>query len=60
MCSIMGYCGSSVTLDKFKKGFERTVSRGPDASRIIDTSALFLCSWSCFCSGEIFQRDALD
>ena len=37
MCSIMGYCGSSVTLDKFKKGFERTVSRGPDASRIIDT-----------------------
>ena len=23
-------------------------------------SALFLCSWSYFCSGEIFQRDALD
>ena len=37
MCSIMGYCGSDVTLDDFKKGFERTVSRGPDDSRIIDT-----------------------
>ena len=37
MCSIMGYCGSSAALDKFKTGFERTVSRGPDASRIIDT-----------------------
>ena len=37
MCSVMGYCGSSATLDLFKKGFERTVSRGPDDSRIIDT-----------------------
>lgn len=37
MCSIMGYCGSDVTLDDFKKGFCRTVSRGPDDSRIVDT-----------------------
>ena len=37
MCSIMGYCGSSATVDVFKKGFERTKSRGPDDSRIIDT-----------------------
>ena len=37
MCSIMGYCGVSADLDKFKTGFERTVSRGPDASSIIDT-----------------------
>ena len=37
MCSVMGYCGSSATLDLFKKGFERTISRGPDDSRIIDT-----------------------
>ena len=37
MCSIMGYCGSSATFDDFKKGFDRTVSRGPDDSRIIDT-----------------------
>ena len=37
MCSVMGYCGSSATLDLFKKGFERTIARGPDDSRIIDT-----------------------
>ena len=37
MCSIMGYCGSGATVDSFKKGFDRTVSRGPDDSRIIDT-----------------------
>lgn len=39
MCSIMGYCGSSAAFDelKFKKGFDRTSSRGPDDSRIVDT-----------------------
>lgn len=37
MCSIMGYCGSSAAYDVFGKGFEETVSRGPDDSRIIDT-----------------------
>ena len=37
MCSIMGYCGDDVSLDVFTEGFCRTVSRGPDCSRIIDT-----------------------
>ena len=37
MCSIMGYCGSDVDMDKFQEGFERTISRGPDESRIVDT-----------------------
>lgn len=37
MCSIMGYCGRGADLDIFQKGFERTISRGPDDSRIIDT-----------------------
>ena len=37
MCSIMGYCGSGADLQAFKKGFERTVSRGPDCSRVVDT-----------------------
>lgn len=36
MCSIMGYCGSGITIEKFKEGFERTVSRGPDDSRIVE------------------------
>ena len=37
MCSIMGYCGSGADMQAFKKGFERTVSRGPDGSRVVDT-----------------------
>ena len=37
MCSIMGYCGRDADMEKFKEGFERTISRGPDDSRIIDT-----------------------
>ncbi len=39
MCSIMGYCSSDAVLDEFKKGFDRTLSRGPDDSRIVDTGA---------------------
>ena len=35
MCSIMGYIGSRLTDDEFKLGFERTVSRGPDMSKVI-------------------------
>lgn len=37
MCSIMGYCDSGVTFDSFVAGFDKTVSRGPDASKIVDT-----------------------
>ena len=37
MCSIMGYCSSGVAFDVFKKGFDKTVSRGPDDSKIVDT-----------------------
>ena len=37
MCSIMGYCRSGVTLSSFSKGFMKTVSRGPDDTRIVDT-----------------------
>ena len=28
MCSIMGYCGSGAVFKAFKKGFDRTISRG--------------------------------
>lgn len=34
MCSIMGYIGDSITVEEFKKGFAKTVSRGPDMSEI--------------------------
>ena len=37
MCSIMGYCGKGVSLQKFRDGFDETISRGPDDSRIVDT-----------------------
>ena len=35
MCSIMGYIGSDLSLEAFQRGFEKTVSRGPDMSRIL-------------------------
>ena len=37
MCSIMGFCGSGVTFARFKECFDRTVSRGPDDTRYVDT-----------------------
>ena len=37
MCSIMGYCSTAATCASFQEGFEKTISRGPDESRIIDT-----------------------
>lgn len=34
----MGYCGVGATaFEDFKRGFDRTISRGPDDSRIVDT-----------------------
>ena len=37
MCSIMGYCSEDADYARFKNGFDRTISRGPDDSRIVDT-----------------------
>ena len=42
MCSIMGFCGSDADYEVFKKCLERTASRGPDDSRIVDTGSGFL------------------
>ena len=42
MCSIMGYCDQSASLCDFKEGFKKTISRGPDDSRIIATRKGFL------------------
>lgn len=33
----MGYCGSGAALAPFTEGFDKTVSRGPDDTKIIDT-----------------------
>lgn len=35
MCSIMGYIGP-LSLEEFQKGFDETISRGPDMSRIVE------------------------
>ena len=37
MCSIMGYCGANADIEVFRSGFEQTISRGPDDSKIVDT-----------------------
>ncbi len=40
MCSIMGYCGAPdgpETWEAFQAGFSKTLSRGPDESRVVDT-----------------------
>lgn len=36
MCSIMGCFGTEISIEKFKECFDRTLSRGPDMSRIIE------------------------
>ena len=35
MCSIIGYCGPVADFSAFQRGFGRTVSRGPDDSRVL-------------------------
>lgn len=42
MCSIMGYCSRSAAFDVFMEGFKKTISRGPDDSRVVDTGDGFL------------------
>lgn len=37
MCSIMGYCAEDADHALFKECFDKTLSRGPDDSRIMDT-----------------------
>ena len=36
MCSIIGYCGKTADMREFTACFDRTVSRGPDDTRIVD------------------------
>ena len=37
MCSIMGYASCRAAYQAFMKGFEKTRSRGPDDTRVVDT-----------------------
>ena len=37
MCSILGYCGKGGSLEDIREALAKTRSRGPDASRLVDT-----------------------
>ena len=37
MCSIIGCCGTDVQYEELRDALEKTHSRGPDASRIVNT-----------------------
>ena len=43
MCSIMGIEGKGVSLDQLRVFFDRTLSRGPDMSRVVETPTGYLC-----------------
>lgn len=41
MCSFMVYTDSDISMDEFKKGFEKIEYRGPDISRIIEKDGIW-------------------
>ena len=43
MCSIMGFADKALTKEELLPYFDRTLSRGPDMSRIIETPSGYLC-----------------
>ncbi len=43
MCSILGYCGKVLDKEKVVQGFDKTISRGPDASRIFELDHGMMC-----------------
>lgn len=42
MCSILGFCGKDAAYEEIRDALSKTASRGPDASRIIDTGNGYL------------------
>ena len=43
MCSIMGFTSKKRSVSEIRPFFDRTVSRGPDMSRIDETPSGYLC-----------------
>jgi asparagine synthase (glutamine-hydrolysing) len=43
MCSIMGFSSKDLSAEELRVFFDRTKSRGPDMSRIIETKSGYLC-----------------
>ena len=42
MCSIIGYLGSSISAQALRTGFDKTISRGPDDTRMLHIGAATL------------------
>ncbi len=43
MCAIMGFSKKTLTKEELRPYFDRTASRGPDMSRIVETKSGYLC-----------------
>lgn len=43
MCAIMGFSSKSAPIETVRQQFAKTISRGPDMSRIVDTGSGYLC-----------------
>ena len=43
MCSIMGLTTKALSQKDFQEFFDRTISRGPDMSRVTETKSGYLC-----------------
>ena len=43
MCSIMGFTDKSIPMETMKTFFDRTISRGPDMSRMVEVGSGWLC-----------------
>ena len=42
MCAILGYCGRGASYEVMQKALQKTATRGPDDSRILNTGSGFL------------------
>ena len=42
MCCVMGYFGSVIPMDEFRKSFSKTSTRGPDAEEVIKLDGAIL------------------
>ena len=42
MCSIIGYCGTQISAEEIRPYFDRTISRGPDMTRMTNIGCGFL------------------
>ena len=42
MCCVMGYFGNVVSMKDFRKNLDRTTSRGPDSTRVLELDGALL------------------